>query len=92
MHAAGESSPGFLPDHTFAIVLATRDEAHLLSIADGIKDLGLNIRLVREPDPPWNGQATALGITPIRMPKGTPPKDEPIRKLKALLRRLPLLS
>lgn len=64
IHAAGESSPGNLPEHTFAVCLAARDEAHLLEIEQKLLDLGIAHKAIREPDPPWNNALMAIGIYP----------------------------
>lgn len=64
IHAAGESSPGNLPDHTFAVCLAARDEEHLLEIESKLLDQGIPHKAIREPDAPWNGQLMAIGISP----------------------------
>jgi peptidyl-tRNA hydrolase len=64
VHAAGETSPGNIPPETNAIVLSVPDEASLLSVHDRLTKAGLGHHLVSEPDAPWNGQATAIGIPP----------------------------
>ena len=79
-HAAGESSSGALPNGTRAVVLAARDEAHLHELHHTLLGAGIPHKLICEPDPPWNGQAMAIGITPC-------PRDA-VRKL---LSSLPLL-
>lgn len=80
-HAAGESSPGNLPDGTFAVVLAARDVAHLEEIAAALAAGGVAHHLVREPDEPHNGAAMAIGVVPTR--------DR--RRVSRILGRLPLL-
>lgn len=60
VHAAGESSPGFLPLDTYAVVLSVPDEAALLRL-HAREELHV---LIREPDPPFNGQALAIGFVP----------------------------
>lgn len=64
IHAAGESSPGNLPTHTYAVALKARDEAQLVEIHARLEADGVPCVLIREPDPPWNNQAMALGIVP----------------------------
>lgn len=64
VHAAGESGPA--DPGTIAVVLQVTDEAELMAL---FAELDTNDQhtpyLVREPDPPWNGQAMALGfLTP----------------------------
>ena len=64
IHAAGESSPGNLPDNTYAIALAARDEAHLLEVEDRLRRREVPHHSIREPDAPWNGALMAIGIPP----------------------------
>jgi hypothetical protein len=64
VHAAGESSPGNLPNDTHAVVLAAKDEADLLSIEQQLISAGVPHRSIREPDSPFNGAITAIGIVP----------------------------
>ena len=80
-HAAGESSPGNLPEGTFAIVKMARDELHLALIADELQAAGVALVRVHEPDRPYCGALMALGLRPAR--KGV---------LKRHLRKLPLLE
>lgn len=63
-HAAGESSSGGLPDQTYAVVLAARDEAHLRDLHALFSAQGIDHKLIKEDDPPWLGQATAIGLAP----------------------------
>ncbi len=65
IHAAGESSRAVLPPHTFAIALAARDEAHLVSLEHELQRLAIPHCAIREPDPPWNGALMAIGIVPV---------------------------
>jgi hypothetical protein len=67
-HAAGESAGLFgapLPKNTFAVVLAVPDEAGLLKLEIKLAKHGIEYCLIREPDEPFLGQATALGIKPM---------------------------
>jgi len=82
VHAAGESSPGNLSEGTNAVVLEVAGELELLELAGRLAAAGVSHKLIREPDPPWLGQATAIGLDPVadRAP------------LRALLRGLPLLG
>lgn len=66
VHAAGESSPGGLPEGTFAVVLAARDELHIALIAERLESKGIRLTRVVEPDPPWNGALMAIGCEPGR--------------------------
>lgn len=66
VHAAGESSPGDLPEGTNAVVLAVPNEAALHAVAARLRSAGVDFVAIHEPDPPWNGQLTALGLRPTR--------------------------
>jgi len=66
VHAAGESSTGNLPEGTFAVALAARDERDLEQIAARLRARGVAFVEIREPDPPHNGALMALGIRPGR--------------------------
>ena len=81
-HAAGESSPGNLPHSTNAVVLAVPDEATLREYHARLERAGVAHVIIHEPDPPWLGQMTAIGLVPIA--------DR--RALKPLLSSLPLLG
>jgi len=65
VHAAGESSPGKLPEGTNAVVLQVPDEAALLALEQRLRRAGVAHVPIREPDAPWNGALTALGIVPV---------------------------
>lgn len=81
-HAAAQSArlATEYPDDTHLIVLAARDEAELLAVGERLTAAGIRHVIFREPDAPYHGAATALGITPG--PRA------PVRKL---LSDLPLL-
>jgi peptidyl-tRNA hydrolase len=64
VHAAGESVSTRVPDDTNAIVLSVPSELRLLAISERLTARGVEHALIREPDAPWNGQATAIGIPP----------------------------
>jgi len=64
VHAAGESAGGPVPPDTHAVVLAARSSAELEALAARLAGAGIAHVLIREPDPPFNGAATALGIRP----------------------------
>lgn len=66
IHAAGESSPGNLPEGTFAIALHARDEVHLSLIAKKLRLAGIHFTQIREPDAPYLGALMALGLHPRR--------------------------
>jgi hypothetical protein len=65
IHAAGESSPGDLPDGTFAVALAAKSLAHLEHLERKLVRLEIPHRAVREPDAPFNGELVAIGIMPV---------------------------
>lgn len=65
VHAAGESSPGNLSEGTNAVVLQVAGERELVELAAALAAAGVEHRLIREPDAPWNGAATAIGCVPI---------------------------
>jgi len=62
--------------------LAANNEAHLLQTADCLAEHGIRFELITEPDPPFNGAATAIGVYPVN--------DR--TKLRKTLKRLRLLS
>lgn len=66
MHAAGESVTEPLPPNTHAVVLAAHDEEHLLRAHRRLRKRGIPHKLIREPDAPFNGAATAIGVCPVR--------------------------
>ncbi len=82
VHAAGESSPGNLPHATNAVVLAVPDESTLREYQARLERAGVPHVPIHEPDAPWNGQLTAIGLVPVadRAP------------LRPLLSSLPLLG
>lgn len=80
-HAAGESSPGNLPEGTYAVVLAVPDIRGLLDVRDALEGSGVPYKLIVEPDAPYNGAPTAIGVVPTQ--------DR--RKVRKVLGRLPLL-
>jgi peptidyl-tRNA hydrolase len=65
VHAAGESSPGNLNEGTNAVVLAVDNEQQLLQLARRLALTGVAHVVIHEPDPPWLGQATAIGLVPV---------------------------
>lgn len=81
IHAAGQSSPGNLPDGTYAVALSVKDEAELRALADALEQAGLSRQLIVESDEPYAGQAVALGIAPMER-----------RALKRFLSRFPLVK
>ena len=81
-HAAGESSPGNLSPGTNAVILAARSEAELAALEYKLAQAGIPHVSIREPDSPWDGALTAIGLVPTT--------DR--RKLKPFLSSLPLLG
>lgn len=82
VHAAGETSPGGLPEGTYAVVLAVTGIKELLDVRNALEDAGIPYKLICEPDAPFNGAPTAIGLMPTR--------DR--RKVRKVLGRLPLLK
>lgn len=65
VHAAGESSPGGLPEGTFAVVLAVPSETALAELGRQLVDAGIAHVAIREPDAPHLGALTAIGCVPV---------------------------
>lgn len=82
VHAAGESVERKVQSGTHAIVLAVKNEEHLLETYEKLNLLKIPNVLIAEPDPPWCGQFMAIGIKPT--------KDR--KYIKKALSRLPLLK
>lgn len=66
VHAAGESSPGDLPEGTHAICLVVPDESALLDVERRLTREALPFVRVVEPDAPYCGALMALGVRPGR--------------------------
>ncbi len=60
VHAAGESSPGDLPEHTRAVALHAVDEKHLRSLAQKLETREVQHHVVHE-----EGEMFAIGIRPL---------------------------
>lgn len=62
------------PDHddTHVVVLSARDEAHLLDLEQRLLAVGYAHAAVREPDAPFFGAITAIGLPPA--PKRSAPR------------------
>ncbi len=82
VHAAGESVSKNLPPNTNAVVLSVDSEAELLAVAKQLQLAGVPHVSIHEPDPPYNGAFTAIGIVPV--------KDRSM--VKKILSRLPLFG
>lgn len=88
-HAAGESArlAPDLPKNTHIVILAVPDEATLMSYEIKIVEAGLRYSPIREPDEPYNGALTAIGIEPQARSK--PRKilsNLPLLKMKELFK------
>lgn len=81
VHAAGESSPGCLPEGTYAVVLAVPDEDTLMAVAARLLRERVPFTPVFEPDLPYKGALMAIGVRPARK-----------EALKRHLSSLPLLK
>lgn len=81
VHAAGESSPGGLDPGTHAVVLSA-DAEQLAALERRLALEGIAHVAIREPDAPWCGALTAIGLAPIT-------DRRPIRRLTS---SLPLLG
>ena len=64
IHAAGESSPGKLPPHTYAIALECQTEHDLHALSYDLFKSGIPHQRIVESDAPYNGQLMALGLKP----------------------------
>lgn len=81
-HAAGESVESEIEPGTNAVVLSVENEAELRQIAGKLAKAGVKHCLIRECDPPYDGQCTAIGCMPTRERS----------LLKKILSSLPLLG
>lgn len=66
VHAAGESSPGDLPEGTHAVVLAVPDELALHRVAKRLEAAGIEFVRINEPDAPYAGALMSIGVRPAR--------------------------
>jgi hypothetical protein len=64
VHAAGESSPGGLPEDTHAVVLAADGEAALVALAEKLALAKVEHVVIREPD--LGNAMMAIGLRPGR--------------------------
>lgn len=79
-HAAGHSACRHtLPKDTHAVVLTVPDETAMLLLARNLEAARVLAYLIREPDPPYNNQAMAMGVVPCRR-----------ETVRSVLKRLPL--
>jgi hypothetical protein len=82
VHAAGESSPGGIPEGTHAVVLAAKSEMQLLSLEKKLLAKNIPHAAIREPDAPFFGQLMAIGLAPSQRTSA----------IKNILGNLPLLG
>jgi hypothetical protein len=66
VHAAGESSPGYLPEGTHAVVLTVPDERALVVLSDRLVAARIPFVPVYEPDAPYCGAMMSIGLVPAR--------------------------
>jgi peptidyl-tRNA hydrolase len=78
-HAAGQSGSGH-----YCIILAAKSESHLLKIENQLKINNIEHAAIREPDPPFNGSITAIGLFPIHDRKSVSQITKKLRLLKEL--------
>lgn len=78
MHAAGLSARD-VQHGTYAVVLAARDEDHLVEIAEKLQVAGVEHVAYREPD--YYDQLMSIGVMPVKSRK----------EVKRILSSLPLL-
>lgn len=72
-HASAESIRQLpVPDDTHAAILMVDTSAQLEALAVKVRAAGIQCALIREPDPPYEGAAVALGIEPLAKPKVQP--------------------
>jgi hypothetical protein len=64
IHAAGESSPGKLPPHTYAIALTQKNEHDLNELSYDLFKASIAHQRIVENDAPYSGQLMALGVKP----------------------------
>ena len=62
VHAAGESAVN-VKQGTYAVVLAARDEAHIVTLEERLQSMGVSHAAFREPD--RNYELMSIGINPV---------------------------
>lgn len=62
VHAAGESAMTRIPPETNAVVLQVPSESELGKIEKKLLEAGVAHVAIREPDAPWCGCLTAIGV------------------------------
>lgn len=63
-HAAGESSPGGLPEGTYAVVLGAQSSVELEQLSERLHVAGIRHKPIRENDLPYQGELLAIGLEP----------------------------
>jgi malonyl CoA-acyl carrier protein transacylase len=63
VHAAGESAG--VPPGTYAVALATADQAHLEDVKAKLSKLGIPFSEIIESEGPHAGELMALGVKPL---------------------------
>jgi hypothetical protein len=81
IHAAGESSPGKLPDGTFAIALSVPDEAALVRECDRLRGRGFveqppSAELTEPPEPPSFWQRCLRWLRQLWAGASAPPQEQ----------------
>lgn len=64
IHAAGESSPGNLPNNTHAVALEAENEVELQKLELRLQNAKIDFVAIREVDQPYNNQLMAIGLRP----------------------------
>ena len=64
-HAAGNSSKRH-PFGTYVVVLAAKNESHLIGISHLLSEYDITHSVVTESDKPYSGQAMAIGLELVR--------------------------
>jgi hypothetical protein len=82
VHAAGETAKPLPISGTHAIVLSLKNEEQLFQTAEKLSARNIQFKIIYEPDAPYNGEATAIGLYPVKNRK----------QLRKVLSRLPLLT
>jgi hypothetical protein len=54
-----------VPEGTHVVLLVADSSAELLELSEELKRANIHHVLVREPDPPYSGAPTALGVEPM---------------------------
>lgn len=65
VHAAGETAVPLPPEGTHAVCLAAKNHEDLLNISQQLHEKNISHKVIYEPDAPFNGQATAIGVYPV---------------------------